>query len=956
MHSFLEQVAQKLYTEHEQGISSLTLLFPSQRARLFFTDALKNIAKDVIWAPEFVTIDELMSEISSLQSADKLRLVAELYKVYSQYHTEEFDHFYHWGEMLIADFDMIDKYRVDAEQLFANIAELKEIDAQIDYLTEEQQNVIRHFWNTLNSGETLSEQKQRFLKVWRSLGSIYTQFKEQLRKVGIGYTGMIYRDAADIIDSCDNISLPYGNIVVAGFNALSSCEKSLMHYLQKHHSAQFFWDYDRYYFDSSMQEAGRFIRENVAEFPSADGVDYDNFRNIKSVNIVSSATSIAQCKYLVEVLKQIAGTDENGDIKPLSKDTAVVLTDENLLLPLLYSLPRGMKSSIKGEKGGVNVTMGYPLRQSVAYTFVEHLIELQHHSRNKDNLTFYYADVEGILSHPYIANIAPVQIAILKKEITEQRIFNIPQQRLLQIAPIAFLFEPTNDAQSLIAYITKTIDIIIERVELSALNREYLIQCHTELQKVLNMLSGCDIEITTRIARSLIRRHLQGLRIPFEGEPIEGLQVMGILETRNIDFKNVILLSLCDSNFPGRHTSDSSFIPYNLRYAYSLPTVEHHQGVYAYYFYRLLQRAENVWLFYPSQADERGSGEPSRYIRQIYYESKLPINHIQVGVEVNIEPQQSFSISKDSNTVAALQAYTSGQKRLSPTAFSTYVQCPMRFYFKYIAAMYINDDLEEKIDNKTFGNIFHLAAELLYAPLIGSNDTALLLKKITDEQILDATQRAIAKEWFDADIPTEDMFHGETKIIRQIVCQYLRENLIRHDIANSNFYVTALEEKYSDNFTFEADGKPLTVEIEGRADRVDSLNNGVIRIIDYKTGSEHLDCSTIESLFEGNNADRESNIINTLLYSMIMHRKTGREVQPALYYLRKMNKASYSPLIKVKRSKDSNFIERYSDIAEEFEEAVRRTLTEIFSEKTDFHQATDNKACLYCDYKILCGR
>lgn len=960
MKSFLTQVAEQLYGKYGEELSSLVVLFPSQRARLFFCEALLEVVDKPIWSPQFVTVDELMSSISSLHSADRLRLISELYSVYSLHHKEDFDHFYHWGEMLVADFDMVDKYMVDAERLFVNIADIKEIEADLSYLTAEQEEYVRRFWSTLSSSMSLSKQKEYFLKIWRSLPEIYTAYKERLRGLGIGYSGMIYRDAAQILADSERSPLAEGRYVVAGFNALSSCEKALFDHLKNCFDADFFWDYSDYFVDDQMQEAGRFIRENIARYPSKFNISHTDLRkNIKSITVTSTATSAAQCKYVAQVLEQIAERDSEGNLQPLDRNTAIILTDENMLEPLLYSLPSALKGAKAGSEG-VNVTMGYPLRATLAYSFVERLLELQSHVRVKDDEPlFYHQDVESLLTHPFLANIDAKAIRSIRKSIVEQRIYNVPRSMVAQLPLGEQIFVQAAEPTELLGYLDGVVALLPEVIGGDdRLQIEYIVQIRKALQQLANMVEGCKIILTPSLTRSLVRRHLQGVRIPFEGEPLEGLQVMGILETRNIDFKNVIIMSMSDSNFPGTRIADSSSIPYSLRYAYGLPTQEHHQGVYAYYFYRLISRAESVWMCYCSTADEKGTGEPSRYIRQLEYESGMPITKLKVGVDINLTQGSSIEMAKDCQTMELLGEYLGGKKRLSPTAFSTYVQCPMRFFCKYMAKIRVEDELEEGMDDKTFGNIFHRAAELLYMGAVGEANPQGLLERIDEGRIVECVDRAIGEVCFNSAEFDHAKLLGELNIVRQIVIRYLRDNLIAYDKEHPNFSVVALEDVFDAPFEFEVDGVPHSVLFEGRADRVDSLDSGLCRIIDYKTGGCHLTFSGFERLFYGRDAERVSNTINTLIYAMIARRRRGIDVQPALYYLREMYDSHYSPLLRIGQGagKRAVNIERYSEIADEFESYLSKVLAEIFDPKTPFRQAKDPLACTYCDYAAICGK
>ena len=962
MRSFLSELAEQLYIKYGRDISKCTILFPSRRARLYFAQALSEVIPNGIgWSPKYSTIDELMSSITTLQLVDKLRLVAELHTIYSKYHKEDFDDFYHWGELLIADFDMVDKYMVDAEKLFKNVADIKEIEADTSYLTKEQKEYLSRFWKTVNHVGNIDEQKEYFLKIWRSLPDIYREYKAHLRKLGFGYTGMIYRDAAERIKSANSPLLPDGRYVVAGFNALSNCEKVLFTHLKRVYNADFAWDYSDYYYNSEEQEAGRFMRQNVKDFPPTLDISHDDFRVSKpKLHVASTTTSVAQCSYVSQILEQIATKDKNGKPQPLDRNTAIILTDENLLMPLLYALPEWAKGVTEDNKEGVNVTMGYPLRSTFAYSFVERLLELQSHSGTKDGVdTFYYTDVDGLISHPYIADRAQEAVSEIRKRIVDEKLYHIPQSMLLKIPLAEELFVVQNSALDLLAYVIRVFSKLLSlEITQDEINIEYMLRIRTSLHQLRNIVESCGIELTAKLCISLIRRHLQSVRIPFEGEPLEGLQIMGILETRNLDFKNVIVLSMGESNFPGNKISDNSYIPYSLRFAYNMPTQEHHQGVYAYYFYRLIERAENVWMIYSSTADEKGSGEPSRYIRQLQYESGVPINFVKVVAPVNVIRQGTISIPKDKRALEALSEYTSREKTLSPTALSAYVQCPLRFYYRYIAKVKVLDSLEEGLDDRGFGNIFHKAAERLYTKLVDKQNTLYHLQQISDDEIAEAADYGIAKEYFGCETLQAHHLSGEMVIVRKIIIRYLKHNLLAYDIANHNFTVDKLEYAFSHPFTFESAGQSLTVLLEGRADRIDRLDENTLRIIDYKTGEQHLHFSGFEKLFNGTAAQRVSNTINTLMYAMIASEKYNCDVQPALYYLRDMHDMEYSPLLIEGKGVGVRPVPivKYSNIAPQFESQLFSTLGKMFDPAEPFCQAEDENSCNYCDFSTLCNR
>lgn len=967
MATFIEEVARSIYDKYGDDISSLEIVLPSKRARLFFAEALAKVAMRPIWEPHYTSIDDLMLQLSGLRKGDRLRLVAELYKVYSLYHNEKFDEFYHWGEMLVADFDMVDKYMVDAAQLFSNIGDLKELEADLSYLSPEQIAIINRFWQTLTGSKDSvvegSVTKGKFLKVWRSLGSIYNDFRLRLRALGVGYAGMIYREAVERLEEgCAELPSDKCYLFV-GFNALSKSEKMLLQYMQRNHRVEFYWDYDNYYIDNQFQEAGMFLRENVAQFKPADGVTHDNLRNIKSVNVLSTSSNVAQCQCVVDILEDIA-SKQGGR---LDKDTAIVLTDENMLMPLVYALPEKFKMNQEDsadDTPAINVTMGYPLRNTLAYSFVERLLSLQKSAGTgkNGNQTFYHIDVEGLLTHPYVADVSTSKFNDIRSEIVKHRLYQVPVEMLRKSELLQQIFTKHSGWHELSNYLITTIDMLSADVtegEEGAYRTEFLAVVSEELVKLRNIIAQCNIEdISDSIYRSLVRRHLQSVRVPFTGEPLHGLQIMGILETRNLDFKNVILLSMTDSNFPGSRATENSFLPYGLRYGFDIPTAEHHEGVYAYYFYRLIQRAENVYMLYSTATDDKSAGEPSRYIRQMEYETDFDINYTNVGVEVSLYSVGQISIEKSGEVFDKLLRFTR-DRAISPTAFSTYVKCPLRFYFNSVERLRPEDELEESVDNMTFGNIFHEAADLLYSQIKGDAEPAKRLAELRQRgEVARCVDEAISTVYFGRKDGSLPELSGEMIIIRNIVCEYLGSNLLNYDIRNCDFVVAETESDVEMALPIKVGDDCFDVRLAGRADRIDSLNNGLLRVIDYKTGKPRLNYGGIDALFNGTPiaVKRESNIINTLLYSMMLSNERGRDVVPELYYVGSMVREDYSPRFVESVERKSKRLESYSECAAEFEGYVRQTLQEMFDRSTPFEQCNDDSACKYCDYNTICGR
>ncbi len=946
MTGFLYEVADDLYERYHEEIGDLKILFPSRRARLFFTDALSRITTSPIWEPSWISIDEMMSRISGIEMGDHVRLISELYKVYVKHHPKEsFDKFYFWGEILLADFDMVDKYLIDADMLFRNVADIKELETDLSYLTEQQLHIVA-FWSSIGAEADLSEQKRRFLKVWQSLRPIYHEYRAQLEELKIAYTGMIHRRAAEIIKSGEYSFEGSGNYAIAGFNALSECEKILFDELKNSTTTHFYWDWDNYYSEYQKQEAGLFIAKNRLRYPAATEISHDNFQRNKEIEVVASSSSALQCKYVAKILDQIRS---RGGV--VDKNTAIVLTDESLLLPLLYALPEDI--------GKVNVTMGYPLRQSLAYSFVERLLELQSHARRakEGEVSFYHVDVLGILAHPYLET--SVERDPIEKRVQAERLIRIPASILHQNELLKEIFTMKKGWSEISTYLTNIMSQVAalpHRTDDEGEQRvEFLSFLADQIAILHNSVEQCGIELTRSIYVSLLRRHLQPLRIPYEGEPLEGLQVMGILETRSLDFENVIILSMNDDNFPGNRTTQPSYIPYNLRAAYELPTPEHHDGVYAYYFYRLIQRSKNLWMLYCSLSDDKSTGEQSRYITQLEFESPFTIHRRDVGVDVNLFESDVIQVEKVGKVAQQLRRFCTVNEenqitKLSPTALFQYVVCPLRFYFRSLARVKSNEEMNEEIDAPTFGNILHNAMQYLYEPLINVANIEEGINRIKPREIEEAVSRAISEHHLHS---SDDNYSGNLLLVREVVINYIKRGVLKYDAAHPTFEVRSVEAPV-EHFIELKGGR--RVRLWGICDRVDTLHDGALRVVDYKTGAPHLEFAGLDALFYGEAAQRQSNIFQTLLYSYMLSENgmAKSTITPSLYYVRAMQDESYSPLIIDRERKQS--VENYSDLHAEFSQLLLSTLDELFDESTPFRQCADENNCLYCDYKMICRR
>lgn len=952
--SFQRELAADLLSRYSNDLSSLAIMFPSLRARAFFNDALTSLVDSPTWQPTWTSINELMETIAGIDCGERIVLLSELFKIYKKHHpSEEFDKFYFWGDMLISDFDLIDKYMVDANRILRNINDLKELEADLSYLDESHIGCIRSFWASVTDKETLTKHKEAFLKIWRTLPAIYTEYRQRLETLGIGYPGLVYRVAAERIKRGEEIELIDKHFIVAGFNALSESERILFDYLKRSSkSADFYWDYDNYYVANSEHEAGLFLRKNLQAYADHDAISHNNFygktKRFKSVGCVSN---IAQCKYVAEILRKLPAEERD-------KRTAIVLTDESLLIPLLHSIPEEIKQ--------VNVTMGYPIKTTLAYTFIERIIDLHTHSHRRDTEDiFYHVDVTGILSHPYIVDSCKEVANKLLECVLRDRIPSIEGSSLAKNEILGSIFTVADDWQTLSLQLQRTLSLLSDSdVGKDPLQSEFIRIVLEEVTKTTRSLAKCNIKTSNKVFISLLRKHLQTITIPYEGEPLKGIQIMGILETRNIDFKNVIILSMTDATFPGDRSSQSSFIPYNLRAGYELPTPEQHEAMYAYYFYRLVQRAESVTMLYCSKADEKSTGECSRYIYQLDYESKYPVEKYSVGVDLSLNENPPIEIKKGEYERKMLEryldeaAFEADDKRsmLSPTSLFRYVECPMKFYFASIAHLKSTNDINDTIDALTFGLILHETMEELYVKnkVVGSQQPQRIIETLRKRSTVEeAVNRNICKVIYKTDKDRSPEFSGDTLLVRDIIVKYILNGIMRYDVEKEGYSIHCLENDVKCRYPI-ANGRK--VNIAGRADRIDLLADGTRQIIDYKSGNTpHLVFNGINNLFKGDSQERVSNIFQTMLYADIVHRTSNCDTLPSLYFASQMLTDGYSP--KLINKLNNSHLERFSECKEEFESELEACLDELFDYDTPFRQVDeDKKICNLCDYNKICRR
>ena len=681
MESFLKLVAADLYKHTEGNLAHTAVVFPNKRAGLFFNEYLAQESDSPIWSPAYVSISELFRSLSPWEVGDPVKLVCELYKIFRRetQSTETLDDFYFWGEMLISDFDDADKNKVDTDKLFSNLQDLRNIMDDYTFIDDEQEEAIRQFFQNF-SIERRTALKERFISLWDVLGNIYKGFRESLASQNIAYEGMMYRH---VIEHLDVDKLPYEKYVFVGFNVLNKVEHTLFTQLKDVGKAVFYWDYDEFYMKENRQavthEAGEFIRRNLRDFPSPlSGELFKNLSKPKEVHYIASSTENAQARYLPQWIRNNLTTPE--------KETAVVLCNEALLQPVLHSLPAEVKH--------VNITMGFPLSQTPVYSFLIALLELHTHGFNFKSGRYTFQSVVTLLKHPYTRQLTG-QAELLEKELTRNNRFYPLPGELGKDEFLTRLFTPLSGNLNLCIRLSETLQQVAgiyqantsgteDTDAFNQLYRESLFKAYTTINRFRTLIEEDELTVQSETFRRLLVKVLSATNIPFHGEPAIGMQVMGVLETRNLDFRHLVLLSVNEGQLP-KSGGDSSFIPYNLRKAFGMTTIEHKIAVYAYYFYRLLQRAERITLMYNTSSDGLNRGEWSRFMLQFLIEWPHPI--IRQYLETGQSPQSTLSITipKTPEVMRKMQNVfdirINKKAKFSPSALNYYLDCPLKFYY-----------------------------------------------------------------------------------------------------------------------------------------------------------------------------------------------------------------------------------------------------------------------------------
>lgn len=959
MESFLKLVAADLYKHTEGNLAHTAVVFPNKRAGLFFNEYLAQESDSPIWSPAYVSISELFRSLSPWEVGDPVKLVCELYKIFRRetQSTETLDDFYFWGEMLISDFDDADKNRVDTDKLFSNLQDLRNIMDDYTFIDDEQEEAIRQFFQNF-SIERRTALKERFISLWNVLGNIYKGFRESLASQNIAYEGMMYRH---VIEHLDVDKLPYEKYVFVGFNVLNKVEHTLFTQLKDAGKAVFYWDYDEFYMKENRQavthEAGEFIRRNLRDFPSPlSGELFKNLSKPKEVHYIASSTENAQARYLPQWIRNNLTTPE--------KETAVVLCNEALLQPVLHSLPAEVKH--------VNITMGFPLSQTPVYSFLIALLELHTHGFNFKSGRYTFQSVVTLLKHPYTRQLTG-QAELLEKELTRNNRFYPLPGELGKDEFLTRLFTPLSGNLNLCIRLSETLQQVAgiyqantsgteDTDAFNQLYRESLFKAYTTINRFRTLIEKDELTVQSETFRRLLVKVLSATNIPFHGEPAIGMQVMGVLETRNLDFRHLVLLSVNEGQLP-KSGGDSSFIPYNLRKAFGMTTIEHKIAVYAYYFYRLLQRAERITLMYNTSSDGLNRGEWSRFMLQFLIEWPHPITRQFLEAGQSPQGTSPITVEKTPDVMRRMQSLfdvrANPKAKFSPSALNYYLDCPLKFYYRYVAGLSAPDEVSAEIDSATFGSIFHYAAEHIYKDLtthgkvIHKEALETLLRN--EVKLQDYVDAAFKELFFHVPQNEKPEYNGVQLINSAVIARYLKQ-LLQNDLRYAPFTFVASEIEVDEPIDIQTPRGVIKSRIGGIIDRMDS-KDGTLRIVDYKTGGDADTPPNVESLFVPDKK-RSNYVFQTFLYAAILCRKQPTmKIAPALLYIHRAATETYSPVIQMgEPRKPKEAVEDFSKYEKEYRERLQGLLEEIFNPEKSFTQTEIIEKCTYCDFKALCKR
>jgi len=941
MPAFLEKLTEHIYKNHADDLGNISIVLPNRRAILYIKSHLSKIITGTTFIPEFYSIEDFVYKCTGLVSSDQLGDQFRLYAIHCEIEGKDarsIENFFPFASWMMSDFNEIDMHLVDKDKLYGYLSDTRALTV----------------WNP--DGSALSEMEQQYLGFYRSLKTYYDRLNEQLHSEGLAYQGKAFRKLAENIWK-RMTDWPWRMTYFAGFNALTPSEDRIITALVKEEKAEVIWDADPYYLDNREQEAGDFLRkyQKRPELNNQLWIE-DNFAAGKEIRIVGAPGNTGQIKYAAEILGSIL--EEKGNLDK----TALVLSDESLLLPMLNSIPE--------QAGKFNVTMGLGLTQTPLYTLLDAFVGMH---RNADRFqemgqgrhrTYYRKDLLQFYGHPWFN----IMLGQDQKDTqnaadmirSSKRVF-LPSSEVMQLLgesgkALTSLFPDQFATGSFPGLINTILDRL--RASFIALNEkdehdhhldlEYIFRFKGLLQRMQDLMERFNSIRDSKTFQLLFKQLSQQERIAFRGEPLAGLQLMGMLETRTLDFDTVIVLSANEGILPATRMPNS-FIPFDIKNEkeFMLPTFRHNNKVFAYHFYRLLQRSSRAYILYNTESDVLGGGEKSRFIAQLQHEGPKYSENIRIREELlTISPPAGYrdtgiSIEKDEWVMKLLQK--EAEAGFHPSSLSKFIACPLRFYLARIARVEDTEEIEETIDARMLGIVAHESLQELYKPYLNlalSSESIKSLKKLVDKEV----DRQFARHFH-----VEEINYGKNYLVVEVVRHMLKQLLDREAewlAEDSATMLISLEKHMKTTYDIPGTGK---VKFRGTADRIDSKDSSV-RIIDYKTGSvkeQKLRWTDWDKLF----ADPDySQAFQLMMYSWLYHREhPGRVPSAGIVSLKMPGNGPIMIKAGGKEVMDDQALE-------EFESKLIELIRKIFDPQLAFSQTEDEKQCRYCNFKEICNK
>jgi len=949
---FLNRVAVDLLDRFGNELQDVAIVFNNKRPQLYLKKYLAEVSGKPIWSPQMYTIQEFLSLGTTLVPAGQLKQFFVLYTCYNELLKSEGkdgvspDEFYPLAEIILGDFSQVDYYLANAKEIFGLIEDIAELQLQFPNFDEDQLQFMRTFWGSF-SAKKQNQMQERFIELWQRMPALYVNFHARLAKEDLVTNARMYRNLAEGKESDPTFLKTFKHTVFVGFNALSKAEERFFKQWQEKEWCSFYFDVDAHYFSNPLQEAGHFIRRNIHTVGLVNQFQVAPARlndKAKEFFVVQALGNVAQGKLLSELLEQKDTKNEGGK--------AIILADEKLLIPALQTI----------DDDSVNVTMGYPFEQSALYGLCDLWLSIQEALLSDDEVN--YKHVLSFLFNPLITIDADLRNKMHNQVVDEKKVtFN--KTELLHTGKIAGItFNHFVDSFTSIRHLASVLLYVAEEGKLQRMDS----LLSTEAVKALNALTDSfeDLkaegakDFNPRFVFKLIRRALQGLTVPFEGEPLAGLQVMGLLESRNLDFDELIVLGVNEGILP-KINNTPSFIPDNIRRAFGLPILEHQNAISAYLFYRLLHVAKKITLVYNGVTDEKSTGEESRFIKQLEFETNCTFtNRVQQNQAIENPRELKIVVEKKGDVLKGLEKYfkrnstAKYDKKISATAFTDYNTCPLRFFYKNIAGLKEPKDLPDRIEANLIGSALHTVMEVFYEPVTGQEVTADFIKE-RETRLSDLCEFALAKELKLNAAKTGTQTPALQQIVLQVLEQYALK-ILRNDEKLTPFKIEELENKsdYVMLYPIEVGGKSHNIWLYGIIDRVD-VKDGKVRIVDYKTGKDQLKYKDFPSLFEDQAKDHNKALIQTLFYTYVYEQVKKRQyVEPHLYTVRDFKEGT---LFKEKHKGglvlQDQSLEAFKSM---FADKLREKLEELFDENIPFVQTENKENCGYCPYKDICQR